>query len=121
VQKKQYYNMERDNALLLALLISKKREVEKTQTTTQTRRKHKVWVRKLLTERNWKGEYHILVKEMILFDHEFFYKQFRMSPARYETLLKLVAPLITKCSLRREAISASARLYMTLYAVVIPM
>jgi len=48
--------MERNNALLLALLISKKREVEKTQQAIQTRRKHKVWVGKLLTERNWKGD-----------------------------------------------------------------
>ena len=67
--------------LLLALLVLKKREIAKNAVDP---RKHKVWVRKLLTERNWKGEYHVLVKEMMLFDHETFYKQFRMSPSRYE-------------------------------------
>ena len=59
-------------------------------------RKHKVWMRKLLTKRKWKGEYHVLVREMILFDHETFYKQFRMSISLYETLLQMIAHLITK-------------------------
>ncbi|XP_057310152.1 uncharacterized protein LOC130648138 [Hydractinia symbiolongicarpus] len=51
---------------------------------------------------------------MKLFDHEYFFKQFRMSPTRFEHLLSLIAPIITKCSLRREAISPSERLCLTL-------
>lgn len=73
-----------------------------------------MWVRKILTERGWKGEYHLLVKELKLFIHEFFYKQFRMSPSRYEELLKLVGPLITKSAIRREVIPAGERLCITL-------
>ena len=71
--------------LLLALLVLKKREIAKNAIAP---RKHKVWVRKLLTERKW-GEYHVLVKEIMLFDHETFYKQFRLSPSRYESLLEM--------------------------------
>ena len=81
---KTYSNSQRmdtDDALLLALLVLKKREIAKNAVAP---RKHKVWARKLLTERKWKGEYHVFVKEMMSFDHETFYKQFRMSPSRYE-------------------------------------
>ena len=53
----------------------------------------------------------------MLFDHETFYKQFRMSPSRYETLLQMIAPLITKSSMRREAIHPSERLLITLRAL----
>ena len=106
--------MERNKALLLALLVLKKRELEKSEECRIKIRKHKVWVGKILTERSWKGEYHLLVKELKLFDHEFFYKQFRMSPSRYEILLQLVGPLITKNAHRREVISPGERLCITL-------
>ena len=114
---KTYSNSQRmdtDDALLLALLVLKKREIAKNVVAP---RKHKVWVRKLLTERKWKGEYHVLVKEMMLFDHETFYKQFRMSPTRYESLLQMITPLIIKSSTRREAIHPSERLLITLRAL----
>ncbi|XP_057302829.1 uncharacterized protein LOC130636991 [Hydractinia symbiolongicarpus] len=55
---------------------------------------------------------------MKLFDHEYFFKQFRISPFRFEHLLSLIAPIITKCSLRREAISPSERLCLTLRYLV---
>ena len=48
--------MKRNKALLLALLILKKRELQQTPEN----RKHKLWVRKILTERNRKGEYHLI-------------------------------------------------------------
>ena len=51
-------------------------------------------------------QYHILINELELFDQEFFLKQFRMSPNRYEELLRLVGPTISKSSNRREAITA---------------
>ena len=94
--------------------VLKKRKIAKNAVAP---RKHKVWVRKLLTERKWKGEYHVLVKEMMLFDHETFYKQFRMSPSRYESLLQMIAPLIIKSSMKREAIHPSERLLITLRAL----
>ena len=64
-----------------------------------------MWVRKIFFERPWKGEYHQLVQELKLHDHEFFYKQFRMTPTRYEELLNLVGPHIAKSTLKREPIS----------------
>ena len=104
--------MDQNKALLLALLVAKKRELQKEGKLKI--RKHRVWVRKILTERKSKGEYHVLVKELKLFDHEFFFKQFRMSPTRFEELLQLVGPVITKSSLRREAIGPEERLCITL-------
>ena len=109
--------MDSNKALLLALLVLKKCEVQKAQAhrmKIRKIRKHRFWVRKILTERKWKGEYCVLVNELKLFDHEFFYKQFRMSPTRYEELLKLVAPLITKSSEGREVVSPGERLCTTL-------
>ena len=55
---------------------------------------------------------------MRLFDHEYFFKYFRMLPHKYEKLLFHIAPLITKSSLRRESISADQRLCITLRYLV---
>ena len=51
------------------------------------------------------------IKDIQLFDHEYF---FRMTSTNYEHLLSLIAPAITKSSLRRETIGASERLMVTL-------
>ena len=48
--------------------------------------KKRFWVRQLFKERKEKGEYHLLVKDMKLFDHEYFFKQFRMLPHKYRPL-----------------------------------
>ena len=47
-------------------------------------------------------------------DHESFYKYFRMTPERFDHLLLLVGPMLTKKSLYREPISAGERLAVTL-------
>ena len=47
-------------------------------------------------------------------DHELFFKYFRMNPTQYENLLKLIAPAITKSSIKREVIGHSERLSVTL-------
>ena len=77
-----------------------------------------MWVRKIFMERSWKGEYHLLIKELKLYDHEYFFKQFRMLPDKFEKLLSFVAPLILKSSERREAISPEERLCITLRYLV---
>ena len=51
---------------------------------------------------------------MQLFDHEYFFKFFRMTPTKYEHFLSLIAPAITKSSLRCETIGASEQLMVTL-------
>ena len=78
------------------------------------RYKKRFWVRRIFMERETKGAFNLLVKDMALHDHEYFFKFFRMSPTKYEELLKLVAPHLTKCSLRRKAIGPSERLTVTL-------
>ena len=80
--------------------------------------KKRFWVRQLFKERKEKGEYHLLVKDMKLFDHEYFFKQFRMLPHKYEKLLCYVAPRITKSSIKRESISADQRMCITLRYLV---
>ena len=81
------------------------------------RRKRRFWVRQLYLERKRKGEYHTLVQEAKLFDHEVFFKMFRMLPYKFEELLRYVAPSITKHS-KREAIGPGERLSVTLRYLV---
>ena len=54
-----------------------------------------------------KGEDQLLVKDLVLCDHEMFFSQFRMSPTKFEELLSYVAPLIMKASEKRETIGRS--------------
>ena len=56
-----------------------------------------------------------MVKEMMLFDHETFYKQFRMSTSRYKTLLQMIVLLIIKSSMRRYSY---LEIYMRLNTVL---
>lgn len=76
--------------------------------------KKRFWVRKTFAKRKQKGEFHLLVKDLLLADHEYFFTYFRMTPQKYEELLTLIAPHITKSSKRREAIEPSERLSATL-------
>ena len=73
------------------------------------------WVRELYQERLQKGEFHLLVQDMKLFDHMYFFKYFRMAPSVFEKLLQLVGPFLTKKSTNmREPIGPSERLSLTL-------
>ena len=74
-----------------------------------------MWVRKIFKERQEKGEYHILVKDLQLFDAEYFFKTFRMTVAKFEELLAWVGPSIQKSSrLRVDVPSPAERLCVTL-------
>ena len=77
-----------------------------------------MWVRKIFQDRHAKGELNLLIKDMTLFDHEYFFKQFRMLPNKLEELLSFVDPLIEKSSERREAVSPKERLCVTLRYLV---
>ena len=37
-------------------------------------KRKRFWVQQIFMERHSKGEFHVLVKKMKLFDHEFFFK-----------------------------------------------
>lgn len=100
--------------LLILLLLRrrlKRRELE-------ARNNKRFWVRRLYAERSEKGEYHQLVREMKIFDKEFFFQHFRMGPEKFEEILSYVAHKITKCSIRREPIGPSERLCVTLRYLV---
>ena len=65
------------------------------------------------------GEYHALINEMRLADHESFYRYFHMTPDRLSHLLSIVCPAITyQCTTFREAIPAGERLAITLCYLV---
>ena len=51
---------------------------------------------------------------MLIFDQEYFFKTFRMSPEKFELLLSWVAPSLGKSSLRRSVASSAEKLCVTL-------
>ena len=66
--------------------------------------KKRFWVRQIFFDRKRKCEFHLLVKDLELFDHKNFSHQFRMTPSKLEELLNWVAPVIIKSSIKIEAI-----------------
>ena len=59
-----------------------------------------------------------LLVHMKLFEREYYFKSFRMTVAQYEKLLQLVAPIIVKSGEKREPISPSECLTVTLRYLV---
>lgn len=82
------------------------------------KRKHRMWMRKIFQERPQKGLFNILVKDLILYDNEYFFRNFRMNPQTLEMLLSWVAPYISKSSLRRAVATAEERLCIALRYLV---
>lgn len=60
------------------------------------------------------GKFQHLVRDLQLFDNEFFFKNLCMSPVKFEEILKWIGPLITKSSKRRPTTSPAERLIITL-------
>ena len=97
--------------ILLLLLVRKRRQ--------RLKYRKRFWVRQIYAERRWKGEFNLLVRDLMLCDHEYFFRYFRMSPTTFEMLLSWVAPLIKKQSTTmREPISPEERLSVTLQYLV---
>ena len=81
--------------------------------------KKRFWVRQLYQERKQKGDFHLLIQDLKLYDHQIFFQYFRMSPTELETLLTWVAPLIIKKETKmRESIQPSERLCVTMRFLV---
>lgn len=77
-------------------------------------RTHDMWVRDIFKRREAQSTYN-LVREMTLGDEDMYYRYMRMTPATFEHILRLVAPLITKQRTNfREPISAAMKLSITL-------
>ena len=80
---------------------------------TKRKRKHKMWVRSAFANKE-KSCYN-LIKELSMWDHEMYFRYMRMSPSRFEHLLTLIAPKITKKTTNyREPIPPDQRLSLTL-------
>ena len=101
---------DRRRKLLLALLLWRRRN---RRLAIERKYEKRFWVRDIYKERKSKGEFHLLIKEMKLCDHELYFKQFRMMPSKLEEILSWVAPKITKSNLKRESIGAEERLCAT--------
>ena len=82
----QWHSVTVAQCLLLLLFLHRRRQQQKKR----------IWVRRINHHREKKGEYNSLINEMRLFDHESFYKYFRMTPSRFDHLLSLIGPCITK-------------------------
>ena len=83
------------------------------------KRARSLWVREIFQRRTEMGEYHALISEMRLVDHESFYRYFHMTPQRFDNLLSLVGPLITRqATVMRSPISAGERLAVTIRYLV---
>ena len=104
----------------MAFKLSKRTEMlllMRRRTIAKNKYKKRFWVCRIFQERKQKGEYHLLLQDLRLHDHEYVFKCFRISHSKYEELLRLVAPFIRKCSLKRESIGPSERLSVTLHCL----
>ena len=57
------------------------------------KRKHRFWMRKLFKDQEDKSLFTVLVRDLQLFDQEYFFKNFRMNTASFEELLSWVKRL----------------------------
>ena len=99
-----------EDTILLLWLFRKRR---KSRRLIEKKKQRKFWVRPIFRERKLKGEFHIFIQDLKLFDSEYFFKQFRMTPTKLEELLSWVAPKIEKSSVRRKPIGPEQRLCVT--------
>ena len=101
----------RNNLLRLFLLRRRRKRT--------TKYKKRFWIRRVYAERQQKGEFHLLVKELILFDQEYFFKCFRMSPTLFEELLSWTGHQLQRRTTRmREPIGPRERLCVCLRYLV---
>lgn len=94
--------------LLLLLMLNRRHK------KTKFRYKKRFWTRQLFLERERKGEFQNLVRDLRLFDETYFYRNFRMSTQRFEQLLSWIGPHIYKSSNKRPCTSPAERLIITL-------
>lgn len=98
---------------LLRLLLLRRRQKRRMKY------KKRFWIRRIYAERQQKGEFHLLVKELSIYDHEYFFQCFRMSPTLLEELLSWIGPQLRKKTTRmRESIGPKERLCVCLRFLV---
>ena len=96
--------------LVLLLLLSRRSRAREKRAKGR-----RFWVRAIFRQRQRFGCYHTLVQELRLGDREWHFKFIRMCSERFEHLLRLVAPHISKKETKlRNPIGPAERLYLTL-------
>uniref|UniRef100_A0A1X7V9H6 DDE Tnp4 domain-containing protein n=2 Tax=Amphimedon queenslandica TaxID=400682 RepID=A0A1X7V9H6_AMPQE len=94
-------------SVLLIVIIAGKKQ--------RKRAKHKFWVRKIFLERKKLGFYQTLLSEMRVTDREFYFRFLRMTPERFDHLLSLVQPYLSKNTCHsRQSISPGEMLAVCL-------
>ena len=94
------------------------RKRRKSRRLIEKKKQRKFWVRSIFREGKLKGEFHTLIQDLKLFDTEYFFKQFQMTPTKLEELLSWVALKIEKSSVMHELIGPEQRLCVTLRYLV---
>ena len=96
--------------LLLLLVLSRRSRAREKRAKGR-----RFWLRAIFRQRHRYGCYHTLVQELRLGNREWHFKFIRMSSERFEHLLRLVAPHISKKKTKlRNPIGLAERLYLTL-------
>ena len=80
----------------------------------KNKRKKRYWMKEIFQEREEKSLFTTLVKDLHLFDSEYFFKNFRMDTRKFEDLLSWVAWIIQNSSFRRWTATPVERLCVTL-------
>ena len=75
-------------------------------------------MRKFFQEREKKSLFTTLVKDLQLFDREYFFMNFRMDTRTFRDSISWIVPIIRKCSLRRSTATSVEKLCVTLWYLV---
>uniref|UniRef100_A0A9J7YEV0 DDE Tnp4 domain-containing protein n=1 Tax=Cyprinus carpio carpio TaxID=630221 RepID=A0A9J7YEV0_CYPCA len=103
VKVSPHHNMDSD-VLVLCLLRRRRKRLEK----------RRLWVHPILRTRNERGEFHSLIQELRL-DEDRHKEYFRLCPADFDRLLRMIAPLIERQDTTlRQAIGPAERLAICL-------
>ncbi|KAF0714885.1 protein ALP1-like [Aphis craccivora] len=107
--------MESDEELvIIALLLDEEDEEERRG----NKRKHRMWIHDIFKKRSQFGEYHTLFTDLLNDDVKFF-QYFRMSHAKFKTLLDILSPhILRQNTTYREAIEPEQKLAVCLRYVL---
>ena len=85
--------------------------IKRRQYQIKKKRKKRYWMRKIFQKREEKSLLTTLVKDLQLFNREYFFKNCRIKTRTFEDLLYWVVPIIQKFSLRRSTSTHAVLLY----------
>ncbi|KAL5239368.1 hypothetical protein ACI65C_013369 [Semiaphis heraclei] len=104
-------NMESDEELVIITLLLDEEDEEESR---GNKRKHRMWIHDIFKKRSQFGEYHTLFTDLLNDDVKFF-QYFRMSHAKFTTLLDILRPhILRQNTTYREAIEPEQKLAVCL-------